>query len=77
MDENIKTPDTMITVIANGQLRAVQAGSTLANFLCELAIMPAHVVVQMDGVIVARGEFEHVVLQEGNKLEIVTLVGGG
>ena len=77
MNEFATAPDTVVTIIANGQPRAVQAGSTLADLLREVAVTPTRVVVQLDGMIIARSEFERVVLCEGNKLEIVTLVGGG
>lgn len=77
MDEISNTPGTTITIIANGQPREVQSGSTLADLLREVAVTPTHVVVQMDGIIITRSEFEQIELHEGNKLEIVTLVGGG
>lgn len=66
-----------INIIANGQPRAVEAGSTVADLLRDLAIAPARVVVQLDGVIIARTDFALAALQEGSQLEIVTLVGGG
>ncbi len=66
-----------ISILANGQLHTVEAGSTVADLLRELAIAPARVVVQLDGVIVARTDFAQTALQEGSQLEIVTLVGGG
>jgi thiamine biosynthesis protein ThiS len=65
------------TIIANGQPRSVKAGSTIADLLQELNIAPTHVVAQLDGVIVSRSEFDKAVLQQGCKLEIVTMVGGG
>ncbi|MEO7020344.1 MAG: sulfur carrier protein ThiS [Ktedonobacteraceae bacterium] len=77
MDEISNTPGTTITIIANGQPREVQSGSTLADLLREVAVTPTHVVVQMEGIIITRSEFEQIELHEGNKLEIVTLVGGG
>lgn len=66
-----------VTIIVNGQPREVQAESTIADLLQEASIVPMRVVVQLDGVIVQRSDFEKIVLQEGSKLEIVTLVGGG
>lgn len=66
-----------ISIIANGQPRTVEAGSTVADLLRDLAIAPARVVVQLDGVIVARTDFALANLHEGCRLEIVTLVGGG
>lgn len=67
----------LVAIIANGKAREVKVGSTVADLLQELAIVPARVVVQLDGVIVERAELDKAVLQEGSKLEIVTLVGGG
>jgi thiamine biosynthesis protein ThiS len=68
---------TSINIIANGQPHAVEAGSTVADLLWDLAIAPARVVVQLDGAIIARADFAQTALQEGSQLEIVTLVGGG
>jgi sulfur carrier protein len=65
------------TIIANGQPRSVKARSTIADLLQELNIAPTRVVAQLDGVIVSRSDFDKAVLQEGCKLEIVTMVGGG
>ena len=71
-------PDTdTITIIANGQLRIVKANSTIADLLQQLNIGPTRVVAQLNGAIVSRGEFDKAVLQQGCKLEIVTMVGGG
>ena len=59
------------------KLESVKAGSTITDLLQELNIAPIRVVAQLDGVIVSRSEFDKAVLQEGCKLEIVTMVGGG
>jgi thiamine biosynthesis protein ThiS len=75
MNETIN-PDT-ITIIANGQPRIVKANSTIADLLQQLNIGPTRVVAQLNGTIVSRGEFDKAVLQQGCKLEIVTMVGGG
>jgi sulfur carrier protein len=77
MNEIYDTQKTTITVSANGHPHEVPAKSTVADFLQEIDVTPAYVVVQVDGVLIARSEFEQIVLQQGNKIEIVTLVGGG
>jgi thiamine biosynthesis protein ThiS len=71
------THPTTITIIANGQPHTVKMGSTIADLLQELAIVPTRVVAQLDGVIVQRSDFEQSNLQEGCQLELMTLVGGG
>jgi sulfur carrier protein len=75
MDE-ITSRETL-TIIANGQPRTIKAESTVADLLQGLNILPKYVVVQLDGEIVQRTEFDQAVLREGSKVEIVTLVGGG
>ncbi len=77
MSEITNPSANTITVTANGQSRQVEVGSTVADLLQGLTIAPAQVVVQLDGVIVQRGELAKAVMQEGSQLEIVTLVGGG
>ncbi len=77
MSEMIHAGSASMTIIANGQPRVVKVGCTIGDLLRDLAIVPRRVVAKLDGVIVARSEFDHAVLQEGSKLEIVTLVGGG
>lgn len=71
------TNSDIIPIIANGQPRIVKANSTIADFLQQLNIGPTRVVAQLNGVIIARSEFAKAVLQQGCKLEIVTMVGGG
>lgn len=66
-----------LTIIANGQSCTIKAGSTVADLLQELNIAPKYVVVQLDGEIVPRAAFDQAALEEGSKVEIITLVGGG
>ena len=77
MNETINPDSDIITIIANGQPRIVKANSTIADLLQQLNIGPIRVVAQLNGVIVARNEFDKAVLQQDCKLEIVTMVGGG
>lgn len=77
MSEIANSSAATVTVTANGQSREVKTGSTIADLLQELTIASVRVVVQLDGIIVQRSELDKAVLQEGSKLEIVTLVGGG
>jgi sulfur carrier protein len=77
MSEITNPSPIAVTVIVNGQSHEVKAGSTVADLLQEYTIAPVRVVVQLDGVIVQRSELDKALLQEGSKLEIVTLAGGG
>ncbi len=66
-----------ITIIANGQPRSVKDGSSIADLLHTLEISPPRVVAQMNGSIVPREAFAQTALHAGDRLELVTLVGGG
>lgn len=66
-----------IIIIANGQPRDIPVGSTIADLLCTLQIAHKRVVAQLDGEIVPRETFDQIVLHEGSKLELITMVGGG
>ncbi len=75
MDE-IHYEDTM-TILANGQVRTIKIGSTVADLLHELTITPTYVVVQLDGEIVPRSAFGQTAFRAGSKVEFITLAGGG
>jgi sulfur carrier protein len=70
-------PSDQITITANGTAHTMQQGSTVADLLQKYHVNALRVVVQMDGVIVPRSALDKTVLQDGSKLEIVTMVGGG
>jgi len=61
----------------NGRDAEAPEGSTLAALLGSLGIAPGRIAVERNGRVVPRGEFEIVVLSEGDVLEVVQLVGGG
>jgi thiamine biosynthesis protein ThiS len=66
-----------IEITANGEPRRVAAGTTLAELLSSLGLPPARVAVEHNGRIVPRDRLEEVALAPGDRLEVVTLVGGG
>ncbi len=66
-----------ITITANGHTYTVPVGSTIATLLNLLKVTAKYVVVQLDGVIVPRSDFDATVLPADCKLEIIAMVGGG
>jgi thiazole synthase len=66
-----------IAIHVNGDLRHVTVGLTLARMLGELGLDSRKVAVERNLEIVPRGTFDEVVVEEGDKLEIVHFVGGG
>lgn len=67
----------MHDVILNGEPRPVPVGQTIADLLGTLALDPRTVAVERNLEIVPRSEYASCVLAAGDKLEIVTFVGGG
>jgi sulfur carrier protein len=66
-----------VKVVVNGAAREVPGGTTVAALIRALELTSERVAVERNGRIVARAEHERVVLVEGDRLEVVTLVGGG
>jgi thiamine biosynthesis protein ThiS len=64
-------------IIANGESRTVPPGTTLATFLESLDLASPRVAVEHNGAIVPRERYDAVILSAGDRLEVVTLVGGG
>ncbi len=61
----------------NGETRAVAEGSTVAKVLAGLGVTQPHVAVELNLEVVPRSQHADTLVQEGDRLEIVTLVGGG
>jgi sulfur carrier protein len=70
-------PSTMLPIVVNGEERAVAPGTTVAGLLAELGLARQHVAVEANREIVPRVQHEARVLAAGDRLEIVTFVGGG
>jgi len=64
-------------VVVNGDPRAVAPGTTVASLLRELSLPASRVAVERNREIVRKAEYEAVALSAGDRIEIVTFVGGG
>ncbi|MBX9787878.1 MAG: sulfur carrier protein ThiS [Pirellulales bacterium] len=64
-------------VVVNGQPRDVSADATVAALLSELELDPRHCAVEINLELVPRARHAVTRLAAGDRLEIVTLVGGG
>ena len=64
-------------VVVNGEEREVAAGTTVGELVNVLELTSERVAVERNGRIVQRAEHGRVVLSEGDRVEVVTLVGGG
>ena len=64
-------------IICNGETREIIQNTTLVDFIRQMEIKPDTVVAECDGRIIKRDEYDTLVLQEGNVLELIRFVGGG
>ncbi len=64
-------------MLVNGVERELEAGATVATLVRVLELGPGRVAVERNGRLVPRVEHERTPLAEGDRLEVVTLVGGG
>ena len=61
----------------NGERRELAAGLTMSGLLAELALAPVRVAVEVNRELVSRREFAETTIRDGDRIEIVTFVGGG
>lgn len=66
-----------IEVVINGQARTVSSGATIAELISELGLAGKPVAVERNREVVPRAQHASTVLASGDRLEVVTFVGGG
>lgn len=66
-----------VQVNVNGQPRQIAEGTTIAGLLDQLELTSKYVAVEVNLELVPRARHAERRLCEGDRLEIVTLVGGG
>ena len=64
-------------ILFNGEQREVRDHLTIAELLDELSLDPKRVAVEVNLDLAPRDRHAETYLQEGDQLEVVTLVGGG
>lgn len=67
----------MIRIIANGQPRELPEPMSVARFLEMNRIHPQAVAVELRGQIVPREKFPEALIQDGDHIEVVRMMGGG
>lgn len=68
---------TQITLQVNGEFRTCSAQTLLPQLLEQLGLNPRLIAVEYNGEILHRQFWSGTLMQEGDKIEIVTIVGGG
>lgn len=64
-------------VTVNGKIRDVAPETTLADLVAAFNLQPKHVAVEVNCDLVPRRNYPETRLNEDDRIEIVTLVGGG
>ena len=67
----------MITITLNGENRSIDADSSIAELLENLKINNRYCAVERNQQLVPREQHEACRLEDGDQVEVVTLVGGG
>ena len=66
-----------IDVVINGQARSIEPGTTIASLIGELGLGGKPVAVERNREIVPKASHASTILVAGDRLEVVTFVGGG
>jgi thiamine biosynthesis protein ThiS len=72
-----RTRSHAMLVTVNGDKRDIPAGLTLTGLLQHLQLAPDRVAIERNREIVLRGAWRDSLVEEGDMLEILHLVGGG
>jgi thiamine biosynthesis protein ThiS len=66
-----------VTILVNGESRQVADGTTVAQLVADLKLGARPLAVEVNLELIPRSRHAEHRLSEGDRLEIVTLVGGG
>ena len=67
----------MVSILLNGEQKAVEVDSTILDLLTRLKMNPKFLAVELNRRVVPRSEHIKTKLAENDLVEIVTLAGGG
>jgi len=66
-----------IQIQVNGEQRGCRSDATVGDLLRELAIKTERVAVELNLEIMDRKDFDHCSLKQGDRVEILSFIGGG
>ncbi len=64
-------------ITINGQSRELSSAMSLHELVLSLNLMPERVIIELNDKVVSRDSWPQTSLSEGDRLEMVSLVGGG
>jgi sulfur carrier protein len=71
------TGTSLVQLTLNGAPMEVERGTTLGGLIDARGIVRTMIAVEYNGEILPRHQYDAVVLNDGDRLEIVQMVGGG
>ncbi len=74
---NSADPSGVIHIVVNGQPQTIASGSTVAQLLHAIDVRTELVAVEVNLEIVPKQVHAATIVNDGDKIEVVTLVGGG
>ncbi len=69
--------DTVTDLIVNGERRSIDRASTVTHLVKEMGLAGRAVAVEVNEKLVPRKLHDQTTLHPGDRVEVVTLVGGG
>lgn len=66
-----------VKIMLNGEEREIVDDTTVLGLLNELDLKPQGIAVELNLEIVSKSKYNETVLKDGDKVEIVRMVGGG
>jgi thiamine biosynthesis protein ThiS len=66
-----------LEIVVNGDHRKIEPGANVRSLLRELDVQESRVAVERNRILVRKADYGGTALAEGDRIEIVTFVGGG
>jgi sulfur carrier protein len=67
----------VITINLNGEPHKIEGEASLTALLEKLKLAPSRIAVEINHAVVPKAEYAQTVLKAGDKVEIISFVGGG
>jgi thiamine biosynthesis protein ThiS len=74
---SVKAADIAVEISVNGKPVQVPQGTTITGLLERLGVEKTRVAVERNRDVVAKKSYDETTLFEGDRVEVVTFVGGG
>jgi sulfur carrier protein len=66
-----------MTITVNGENKTVETGLSLAQLVAQMGLTTGRLASEVNGDVVRRADYAARILVEGDRIEIVQMIGGG